>query len=77
MFYWPKLGIPDHQTFRLRSDEFKVLALYARHKSSQIDVAALNFDNVQANDLMKKLEEDGEEFEKEFYFTAGYDAPFK
>ncbi len=54
-----------------------MLALYARHKSSQIDVAALNFDNVQANDLMKKLEEDGEEFEKEFYFTAGYDAPFK
>ena len=31
----------------------------------------------QANDLIKKLEEDGEEFVKDFYFTAGYDAPFK
>lgn len=32
---------------------------------------------LQANELIKKLEEDGEEYEEGFYFTAGYDAPFK
>ena len=32
---------------------------------------------LQANDLINKLKEDGEEFEENFYFTAGYDAPFK
>lgn len=32
---------------------------------------------LQANDLINKLKEDGEEFEEDFYFTAGYDAPFK
>ena len=32
---------------------------------------------LQANDLISKLKEDGMDFEEDFYFTAGYDAPFK
>ena len=33
--------------------------------------------SLQANELIKKLDEDGEKYEEGFYFTAGYDAPFK
>ena len=56
-----------------------VKSIYCPAKSfiNTIVAAATMLVLVQANALIEKLQEDGEEFEKEFYFTAGYDAPFK
>ena len=54
-------------------------SIYCPAKSfiNTIVAAATMLVLVQANALIEKLQEDGEEFEEGFYFTAGYDAPFK
>lgn len=68
----------DWQTLRLQSARRGLKAFgFCCTPNPNMNDSLLILVGLQANDLIKKLGEDGEEFEKSFYFTAGYDAPFK